>query len=50
MKRTLKLFLRKISCMVAPVAFALAVMTVNATCWCFTYQPDVPHELNCYIK
>lgn len=30
---------------VAPLALALAVLTANATCYFFTFQPDVPNEL-----
>lgn len=45
-----KMLLMKLCHMLAPLALALAVITVNATCWCFTYQPDVPHELDHFIK
>lgn len=35
----------RISKIMAPVALALAVLTVNSTCFCYSYQPDVPQSL-----
>ena len=31
--------------MLAPLAMALAVVTVNSTCFFYTYQPEVPEKL-----
>lgn len=35
----------KFSGMLAPLAMALAVVTVNSTCFFYTYQPEVPAKL-----
>lgn len=44
MKKCKKLLL-KCSRMLAPLAMALAVVTVNSTCFFYTYQPEVPEKL-----
>lgn len=38
-------FVMKASAGLAPMALALATLTANSTCICFTYQPDVPAKL-----
>lgn len=45
MKHNLKKYITKAAGVVAPLALALAVMTANATCYFFTYQPEVPKSL-----
>lgn len=40
--------LKKIAGAVAPLALALAVITANSTCICFSNQPTPPEQLNKY--
>lgn len=48
MKNKILNLINKTSKFVAPLALALAIMTANSTCYCFTYQPDVPKSLDKY--
>ena len=41
----LKTVLVRVSQIVASAAMALAVLTVNSTCYCYSYQPDIPQAL-----
>lgn len=40
--------LKKLAGVVAPLALALAVVTANSTCICFSNQPTPPAALNKY--
>lgn len=48
MKKTLVYLITITSKLIAPLALALAVMSSNATCFFFTYQPDVPKDIEKY--
>ena len=50
MKNKLYSAISRISKIAAPFALALAVMTVNSTCYFFSCQPDVPKSLDKYRK
>ena len=41
----LKTVLVRVSQIVASAAMALAVLTVNSTCYFYSYQPDIPQAL-----
>lgn len=43
--KKLKTVLVRVSQIAASAAMALAVLTVNSTCYCYSYQPDIPQAL-----
>lgn len=45
MTNTMKKILIRFSKLIAPLSLALAIMTSNATCYFFTYQPNEPEKL-----
>lgn len=45
MKHRIIHMLSKMSIIIAPLTYALAIMTSNSTCYFFTYQPPVPSAL-----
>ena len=48
MKKTISKVIGSITKFSAPLALALAIMTENSTCFCFTYQPTPPACLKKY--
>lgn len=40
----------KCSTIAAPLALALAILTMNSTCWLFSCQPEIPDSMSKYIK
>lgn len=50
MKVKFNQLLKSLSHILAPLMLALAIVTVNSTCWCFTFQPEVPKELERFVK
>ena len=48
MKSKILSLINEASKFVAPLALSLAIMTANSTCYCFTYQPDMPKSLDKY--
>jgi cyclic lactone autoinducer peptide len=46
--KTIKSYIIQMSKIVAPLALALAVLTANSTCICFTNQPKEPDSLRKY--
>ena len=50
MKKFINRLLQKSSIIAAPLALALAIMTMNSTCWLFSCQPDIPDSMSKYIK
>lgn len=50
MKKIINFVLRKCSIVTAPLALALAIMTMNSTCWLFSCQPDVPDSMSKYVR
>ena len=48
MKKIASKIIIKTSKYITPLVMALAIMTVNSTCYFFTHQPDIPRSLDKY--
>ena len=48
-KKTLHV-LRLCGNIAAAMSLALAILTVNSTCWLFSYQPDIPDSMSKYTN
>ena len=49
MKKPYKL-IQRLFTVTASLALVIATMTANSTCYCFSYQPDVPDGLRKWHK